>query len=1184
MTRRFLPYVAFFLSGASSLVFQLIWSRMLHHVFGSSSVAVSSVVSVFMGGLALGAWGFGRFADRIRRPLRLYAFAELGVGLCGLAIPWLVRPEGWLAVANAWMRDSFGAQSMGLAVLRFLCLVPILIVPTTLMGSTLPLLARYYVRAAHRPDVASARVGWLYALNTFGAVSGVLMAGFVWMPSVGVMWTNAIAVGINFLLAAGITLLQQRPDASRQDVAPSRAAPEAASEAASGAAEAPASVRRVAAAAFAVSGAVALLYEVVWTRALVNTIGASVYSFTLILATFLTGIAGGSAVASVLLDARARTLYGVAAAAAVLSAIACAPAWVGGSMLAYASCWLPGVLLLGVLAYRGARRVQREGWLSEHGVGGDRVRVWGCGMLAVPIVAAGLQAIYFQDRLSGMATTVAVAVALFLGLLLVMRRKPVQLLASMQLFIGAGTFASGRWADQISLAFARMVAPLHDELWKHVDAVLGMMFLTSALLILPAALGMGAMFPLTMRVWTSGGSRIGKDVGLVYTGNTVGSIFGAWLPGFLLMPMLGMQVTLHVGVATNLLLGLLVLVVAEAVQRRRVGTAPLVSRAWAYGAAACVPIFLLALHLGLREKDGAWRWDMGRMTLGVFRMSLAPEVLDREAWAEPDLVYYRDGLSTTVTVERWGRHYALKNNGKVEASNGHDMPTQIMVSALPLVMHPQGPEDRDVAIIGFGSGVTVGAALQFPVASVKAVELERAVVEASRYFRDVNHLRYGYDEFPYVDTPRLRVINDDGRNYLASSPQKYDVIISEPSNPWITGVSDLFTADHFRVTKQKLQPGGIYCQWVQLYELSPLNVKSIYRTFASQFEHVVAFSAERGSSDTILLGSDAPLPLDVSRVEKAFSDARARRELQRAGVRSPHDVFARLLFASREEILRYARIEERRKNGRWVAEADSVNDGPCEAPACRRVPAPLNTDDNARIEFSAPKNLIGFERYRGYVGTFYEPEWPYGRVPDRLAGVGEEEQAATHYAEQAMAMMGHGRMVEAGTLIERSVAAANVPATRRATDLLALLMTKDEDAPLPDPPDDGRSVVGLEQPAAALLLEALRASRARVEAGKMDEAWLELQRVPEPLRLQAGPELALWEAVLGYHAGQLDDAIDSLESLLRVDPGFAVAHPVLHYYLAKAYGAQGEARHALDNMRRYVELRDATLPEGAGGS
>ena len=137
------PMVAFLLSGASGLVFQTIWSRLLHHVFGSSSVAISSVVSAFMGGLSLGAYLFGRMADRVKRPLLWYAGAEALVGLFAFVVPFAVRPDGPLAQANAWLRASLSVDSEAFMVARFLCIVPLLIVPTTLMGATLPLLSRH---------------------------------------------------------------------------------------------------------------------------------------------------------------------------------------------------------------------------------------------------------------------------------------------------------------------------------------------------------------------------------------------------------------------------------------------------------------------------------------------------------------------------------------------------------------------------------------------------------------------------------------------------------------------------------------------------------------------------------------------------------------------------------------------------------------------------------------------------------------------------------------------------------------------------------------------------------------------------------------------------------------------------------------------------------------------------------
>ena len=200
-----------------------------------------------------------------------------------------------------------------------------------------------------------------------------------------------------------------------------------------------------------------------------------------------------------------------------------------------------------------------------------------------------------------------------------------------------------------------------------------------------------------------------------------------------------MQATLHVGIAHQPAAGAArCCSCVAAPQRRRAAraTARGVLRAAASRAVRCARAAL--------RRDACARsplaWNLSQMTLGVFRVSLAKDVLDEETWGEPDLVYYRDGLSTTVSVERWGRHYSLKNNGKVDASNGDDMPTQIMVAALPLLLHRAGARGLDVAVdrLRLGRHRRRGAAV--PGAHVEVMELERAVVEASRFFADVNHL------------------------------------------------------------------------------------------------------------------------------------------------------------------------------------------------------------------------------------------------------------------------------------------------------------------------------------------------------------------------------------------------------------------------------------------------------------
>jgi spermidine synthase len=689
------------------------------------------------------------------------------------------------------------------------------------------------------------------------------------------------------------------------------------------------------------------------------------------------------------------------------------------------------------------------------------------------------------------------------------------------------------------------------------------------------------------------------------------------------MPWLGLERTLHAGIVLNLLLALAMVVTASlpsssgrdapsnAQGEPATAKPPTWHSASVYFLAPAIPALIALLFLATATPSSLLRWDLSQMTLGVFRVSLAASACEPETWGEPEIVYYNDGLSTTVSVERWGRHYALKNNGKVDASNGDDMPTQIMVGAYPLLMHPEGPEDLDVAVVGFGSGVTVGTTLQFPVTQVDVIELEESIVEASWWFRDVNHLSYrgrpaerdtpfssgspepaasgdGRDwAFPYVDVERLRVINDDGRNYLASTPTTYDVIISEPSNPWLTGVSDLFTTDHFEITKERLAPGGVYCQWVQLYEMSPKNIKTIYRTFASSFEHVVVFSAEEVSSDTVLLGSDRPLPLDLERIEGGIVSGQVARELERAGVDSVYDVLARTLLGSRDEVLQYTQIEYERQNGGWKANNGSSNDPATRcADGCRREPAPLNTDDNARIEFAAPRDLIGYEQFRGYLSEIYSPDWPYGRVVEHASGFGSGDAAAARWAELAMALIAHGRKAEASEALGRAQDHGQSREALVAMEVLSFLLSPEGAPPVTvDPPEPGPALAPRQ---VKRLTGGFRLAQEAVDRSEFELALAHLNEIPAPLRDHSGPGLGVLRGYLLYQTGarfasRYVEAIAELEDVAAEHPRYVDAHPEVRYYLARAHDAELNFDEALSQMRRYVEAA-VVLEKGRGKS
>ncbi len=269
-----------FCSGAAGLLYQVVWTRKLVLLFGTTSYAVSTVLSVFFLGLAIGSvWG-GRIADRSTRPLRAYGLIELGIA--AWAVVFLVAVDSADAVVVELLRVAGGARVLGTA-LRTLLTAAFLIVPVILMGATLPLVARFVTTG----PLSAARVGWLYSANTLGAVAGCAGAGFALLPALG--YTRATIVGVALNLAAGTAALAlsrntQSKSAPVEDVSAPKVA-----------LSLPA---RMTLAAFAISGFCALALEVVWTRLLTLVFLGTTYSFTTMLTTVLCGIALGGAVAA----------------------------------------------------------------------------------------------------------------------------------------------------------------------------------------------------------------------------------------------------------------------------------------------------------------------------------------------------------------------------------------------------------------------------------------------------------------------------------------------------------------------------------------------------------------------------------------------------------------------------------------------------------------------------------------------------------------------------------------------------------------------------------------------------------------------------------------------------------------------------------------------------------------------
>lgn len=430
-------------------------------------------------------------------------------------------------------------------------------------------------------------------------------------------------------------------------------------------------------------------------------------------------------------------------------------------------------------------------------------------------------------------------------------------------------------------------------------------FTTTALTVLPTAVFFGFNFPMVIALVDSNpGSRHGVSsaVGTAYAANTIGAIMGSLVTGLWLIPKLGSFRLVALVALINLLLA--VAIYSSQKQRRVI---PLSADA-----------ILIAGGLFILLSSHFYNQSLMSISAVLYGSSYQGHLTLSEIASTMDLVFATEGVNDSIAVVRTEGDTALRVNGKIDAST-QDSRTQLLLGHLGAAFHSS---PRRVLIIGFGSGMTVSALARYPdVQRIDCVEIEPAVLRAAPYLESLNR--------GVLNDPRVRVISDDARNFLLTSRDSYDLIISEPSNPWIAGIATLFTSEYYSAARQRLAPGGMFVQWLQAYSLPPNDITMVAATFASHFENVTLW---RGSDmDFLLLGRTDSAKFQLKHLKDSWQKPGVAADFASMQIHRPAGMFAFFV----------------------------LNDS-----AVRRLAQgshQLNTDDRTLLEYDAPRSLLRSE-------------------------------------------------------------------------------------------------------------------------------------------------------------------------------------------------------------------------------
>jgi len=740
-------------------MYEVLWSRYLGLFVGHSAYAQVLVLTVYLGGMALGSFAVSDLSKRLRHPLRWYALTEIALAGFGLVFhPIFLASTNWaydtlfpLISSASWV----GSFRWGLAGL--------LILPQAIvLGMTFPLMAAGLTR--RNPRRPGSAVAEAYALNTIGGAFGVLLVGFVLIGALGLPGSSVAAATINVLAAALVLLGLTRRGPGTQKTTDPRVghgldtasmeteqegrecdlpepAPSKTAERSAGLpTELPASIPGMVPLLLFVSLGTAVAsfaYEIAWIRMLSLVLGSATHAFELMLSAFILGIAIG--------------------------------AWV------------------------------------------------------------------IRTRADG-------------------TRTPLQFLGGIQVLMGLSALSSLPIYLLTFGAVAGMVESLSGQPDGYAMFNVGRYALCIAVMV-PATTLAGTTVPvITGTLLRAGfGERV---IGHVYAVNTLGAVVGVGLSGLILLPLLGLKGLISAGALLDIALGVLLLERSSAARGS--------SRAFP----AAVGLLSVLSVIGITSTVD---FNPSTLTSGVFRRG------DVDGYASRRSLFYHDGRTATVSAHIGSSDgvVVLSTNGKPDASlgprwigesnvslpvlpipEGRDFPTQTLAPIIGLA-HRSG--SRTAANIGHGSGMTATALLTSDrLERLVTIEIEPMMVEGSLVFLPANS--------PAFSDPRVSYVFDDAKSYFAHRRERFDLIFAEPSNPWVSGTASLFTQEFYERIPDFLAEGGVFAQWLQIYELDDDLFLSVLAALDHAFPFYRAYLV--GDADVAIVASvEAMGPADWSVVQ-----------------------------------------------------------------------------------------------------------------------------------------------------------------------------------------------------------------------------------------------------------------------------------------------------------------------------